>query len=155
MATDKTFDLKNPPEYILKLLVATAADDYAERLAAQSKFAQALELPLRKGVLYADNVRDIYEPVKFAPGQTIEWPLDLLAPGEEDEFVAYTSPGVGRIPDKQVQGDYVTGQTYWIESAMQWEIQFAKNALWDVVSRALQVLERTMCALNGLHCLDG
>ena len=141
MATDKTFDLKNPPEYILKLLVATAADDYAERLAAQSKFAQALELPLRKGVLYADNVRDIYEPVKFAPGQTIEWPLDLLAPGEEDEFVAYTSAGLGRIPDKQVQGDYVTGQTYWIESAMQWEIQFAKNALWDVVSRALQVLE--------------
>jgi hypothetical protein len=131
----------NAPEEVLALLKSTASDNPAEREQAQFDFAKAIETPLRQGVLYGDIVRNVYEPIKFAPGTTIEWPLDLLAPGEEDEFVAYTSPGIGRIGERRVEGDYVTVPTYEISSSIQWALRYATEANWNVVARALQVLE--------------
>jgi hypothetical protein len=133
--------LFNAPEEVLALLRATAADNTAEREAAQYEFAKALELPLRQGVLYGDVVRNIYEPIKYAPGTTIEWPLDLLAPGTEGEFVAYTSPGIGKIGERRVEGDYVMVPTYEIANSIQWALRFAYEANWNVVARALQILE--------------
>jgi hypothetical protein len=134
-------NLFNAPEGVLALLRATASDIPSEREAAQFEFAKGLELPLRQGVLYGDVVRNVYEPIKYAPGTTIEWPLDLLAPGQEDEFVAYTSPGIGKIGERRVEGDYVTVPTYEISHSIQWALRFAFEANWNVVARALQVLE--------------
>lgn len=133
--------LFNAPEDVLSLLRATAAESPAERDKAQFEFAKALETPLRQGVLYGDIVRNVYQPVKYAPGTSIEWPLDLLAPGQEDEFVAYTSPGIGKIGERRVEGDYVSVPTYEISSSIQWALRFAFEANWNVVARALQVLE--------------
>jgi hypothetical protein len=75
------------------------------------------------------------------PGSTSEFPLDLLAPGEEDEFVAYTNPGHGRIPERAVEGDYVMVPTYAITSSIDWLLRYARDARWDVIGRAAQVLE--------------
>jgi len=75
------------------------------------------------------------------PGTTSEFPLDLLAPGEEDEFVAYTNPGHGRIPERQVEGDYVMVPTYSITASIDWLLRYAREARWDIVGRAMQVLE--------------
>lgn len=133
--------LFNAPEEVLALLRATASDNTPEREKAQYEFAQALELPLRQGVLYGDVVRNIYEPIKYQPGTTIEWPLDLLAPGQEAEFVAYTSPGIGKIGERRVEGDYVQVPTYEISHSIQWALRFAFEANWNVVARALQLLE--------------
>jgi hypothetical protein len=74
-------------------------------------------------------------------GGTLEWPLDLLAPGDEDAFVAYTNPGNGRIPERQVEGDLVMIPTYAIASSIDWLLRYARDARWDVVARAMQVLE--------------
>jgi hypothetical protein len=131
----------NAPEEVLALLKATASEVTSEREQAQYEFAKAIETPLRQGVLYGDVVRNLYEPVKFAPGATIEWPLDLLAPGEEDEFVAYTSPGIGKIGEKRVEGDYVTVPTYEISDSIQWSLRYAFEANWNIVARCLQILE--------------
>lgn len=134
----KIFDA---PEDVLGLLKSTASDNPSERVQAQVNFAKALELPLRQGVLYGDVVRNVFQPVKYAPGATIEWPLDLLAPGQEDEFVAYTSPGIGKPGERRVEGDFVTVPTYPISNSIQWALRYAFEANWNVVARALQVLE--------------
>lgn len=133
--------LFNAPEDVLALLRATASDVPSERDQAQFDFSKAIELPLRQGVLYGDVVRNVYEPIKYAPGSTIEWPLDLLAPGEEDEFVAYTSPGIGKIGERRVEGDYVSVPTFEISNSIQWALRYAYEANWNVVARALQILE--------------
>jgi hypothetical protein len=138
---DYNMNLFQCPEGIAPLLKATASDDHREREEAQFKFAKAIELPLRQGVLYGDVVRNIYEAMTFPLGTTIEWPLDLLAPGEEDEFVAYTSPGIGRIAERRVEADYVTMPTYNIANSMGWALRFARDANWNVIARALQVME--------------
>jgi hypothetical protein len=139
MRKQRYFD--NVDEVLTKLLIATASSDPTERRNAQLMFSKALELPLRQGVLVGDNINGIFEPMKWTDNIPVEFPLDLLAPGEEDEFVAYTSPGVGYIAERRVAGDYVTLPTYYINNSIDWELKFAKNANWNIVGRALEVME--------------
>lgn len=133
----------NPPQALIELIKATADDNPNVRADAQWKLAKAIETPLRKGVLFGDVVRNLYQAMPQGPGQ-VEWPLDILSPGREDEFVAYTSPGVGRIAERKVEGDFVTVPTYEISNSIQWNLRFARDANWPVVARALEVLEAGM-----------
>ena len=115
--------------------------DFNVAMAAQLELTKALTSPLREGVLVGDVVRSIYEPRVLPPGTEIEFPLDLLAPGAENEHVAYTNPGNGRIAERQVEADYVKVPTYSIASAIDWLLRHAREARWDLVGRAMQVLE--------------
>lgn len=128
------------PEFI-ELLKQSGNSDKAVATAAQREIAKALETPLRKGVLFGDVVRGIYEAMPLEPGASPEFPLDLLAPGTEIDHVAFTNPGNGRIPERHVEGDYVMINTYGITSSIDFLLKYAREANWGVVSRAMQVLE--------------
>jgi hypothetical protein len=112
-----------------------------ESLSATAELAKALELPLRKGVLSGDILDGIYEPIRLAPGATTEFPLDFIAPGTEREFVAYTIPNHGRIPDRHVEGDYVMVPTFDIGASIDWLLKYARDARWDIVGRAMDVMQ--------------
>lgn len=135
---------RKPDNETLALIKKTASVTAAERNDAQDAFAAfiatALEEPLRQGNLYGGILGNIFEPEEYAPGTNPEYPLDLLAPGQEDEFVAFTVPSLGRIPERVVTGDYVTIPTYRIANSVQWSLKFAEHANWNVISRALQVM---------------
>ena len=133
--------LHRPDEQFIELLKQSGSADRTEALTAQHDIAKALEEPLRQGVLIGDILGNIFERMVMEPGTTSEFPLDLLAPGEEDEFVAYTNPGHGRIPERTVEGDYVMVPTYSISASIDWLLRYAREARWDVVGRAMQVLE--------------
>lgn len=130
-----------PEQEIIDMIVRSGDMDTNIAFPAQRELAKALELPLRQGVLVGDVVTGIFQSLPMAPGASVEFPLDLLAPGEEDQFVAYTNPGNGRIPERQVEGDYVQVPTYGIASSIDWLLRYARDARWDVVARAMQVLE--------------
>ena len=132
---------QRPDEQFISLLKQSGSANKAEALEAQHEIAKALQEPLRQGVLVGDILGNIFESVVMEPGTTSEFPLDLLAPGEEDEFVAYTNPGHGRIPERQVEGDYVMVPTYSITASIDWLLRYAREARWDIVGRAMQVLE--------------
>jgi hypothetical protein len=137
-----TLSMKNKPnDAIMKLIVDSGSLDQNVAFAAQRQLATALQSPLRQGVLVGDIVTGFFEAMVMDPKATIEFPLDLLAPGEEDEFVAYTNPGNGRIPERQVEGDYVMVPTYGIASSIDWLLRYAREARWDIVARAMQVLQ--------------
>jgi len=112
-----------------------------QSLSAMVEFAQALELPLRKGVLNGDILDGIYEPIQLEPGAIPEFPLDFLAPGTEKDFVAYTMPNHGYIPQRNVEGDFVMVPTYDIGASIDWGLKYARNARWDIIGRAMEVLE--------------
>jgi hypothetical protein len=133
--------MKRPDEAFIELLKRSGSADKNEALAAQREIAKAIEAPLRQGVLVGNILDGIFEAIQMEPGSTSEFPLDLLAPGEEDEFVAYTNPGHGRIPERAVEGDYVMVPTYAITSSIDWLLRYARDARWDVIGRAAQVLE--------------
>ena len=133
--------LTRPDDAFISLIKRSGSPDKVEALSAQREIAKALEEPLRQGVLVGDVVSNIFQALTMEPGTTTEFPLDLLAPGEEDEHVAYTNPGHGRIPERQVEGDYVMVPTYSISSSIDYLLRYARDARWDVVARAAQVLE--------------
>ena len=100
--------IQRPDENFIALLKQSGDSDRAVALEAQRQIAKALETPLRKGVLFGDVVRGIYEAMPLEPGASPEFPLDLLAPGTEVDHIAFTNPGNGRIPERHVEGDYLS-----------------------------------------------
>ena len=135
-----TSKLAQTPEFN-KLLVDSGSTNREKSLAALHEFAKALELPLRKGVLSGDILDGIFESIQLAPGAVPEFPLDFLAPGSEKDHVAYTMPNHGYIPQRNVEGDFVMVPTYGVTSAIDWNLKYARNARWDIVGRAMEVLE--------------
>ncbi len=137
MAKDKMIE---PTPEMNQLLVKAGSMNREESLAATAEIAKALELPLRKGVLDGDITSGIFEPVRLQTGASAEWPLDFLAPGTEKNFVAYTIPNHGRIPERHVEGDYVMIPMYEIGGSIDMLLKYARDARWDVVNRAMTVL---------------
>jgi hypothetical protein len=125
------------------ILKRTGSNDRQYALAAQRELAKALELPIRQGILEGDVVSPIFTPIKFEPGQSIEFPLDIVVPGTERDYSAYTIPNHGRIPERNFEGDYIMVPTYDVGSSVDWLLKFSRDARWDVVGRAMQVLEAT------------
>lgn len=132
---------KRPSDEFIALLRKSGDADINVAAAAQREFAKALELPLRKGVLVGNILGNIFETINVEPGSTTEYPLDLVSPGLEGEHVAYTNPGHGRIPERSVEGDYVMIPTYSITSSVDYLLRYAREARWDIVGRAMQVME--------------
>ena len=130
-----------PTPELTELLVRSGSPNKEEALGANAEFAKALELPLRKGVLVGNILGSIFETINVEAGSTTEFPLDLVSPGLEGEHVAYTNPGHGRIPERSVEGDYVMIPTYSITSSVDYLLRYAREARWDIVGRAMQVME--------------
>lgn len=130
-----------PSDEFIALLRKSGDSDINVAMAAQREFAKALELPLRKGVLVGNILGSIFETMNVEAGATTEYPLDLISPGLEGEHVAYTNPGHGRIPERSVEGDYVMIPTYSITSSIDYLLRYAREARWDIVGRAMQVME--------------
>lgn len=125
------------------LLAKAGSYDTNESASAMAEIAKALELPLRKGIMDGDILGGIFEVIQLASGATSEFPLDFLAPGTEGDFVAYTLPNHGRIPERHVEGDYVMVPTYDIGASIDFLLKYARDARWDVVGRATDVLQKS------------
>ena len=131
----------NPTPEMEQILRQSGSLVKEESLGATAELAKALEIPLRKGVMCGDILDGIYEAVRLAPGASAEFPLDFLAPGTESDFVAYTIPNHGRIPERHVEGDYVMVPTYDVGASIDYLLKYARDARWDVVGRAMDVLQ--------------
>lgn len=135
------FDLDKIDPQMEATLVRSGSNDYETAVASQRELAKAFTGPLQQGVLKGDISSGIFTPIKFKNGTQIEFPLDFLSPGSEKDFVAYTIPNTGRIPERHVEGDYVMVRTYDVGASIDWALKYARDARWDVVGRAMQVLE--------------
>ncbi len=130
-----------PTPELTDLLIRSGSAKKEVSVAASAEFAKALEQPLRQGVLSGNILNGIFEPIRLDQSATPEFPLDFLAPGTEKDFVAYTIPNHGYIPERHVEGDYVMVPTFDIGASIDWLLKYARDARWDVVGRAMEVLE--------------
>jgi hypothetical protein len=126
---------------LLDLVRRSGSLDKQEAFIAQAEIALAIQTPLREGILDGDIVQNIFSRMPLAPGSSPEFPLDLVSPGSESEMSAVTNPGHGRIPERTVESDYVMISTYGLMNSVDWLLRYAREARWDVVSRATQWLE--------------
>jgi hypothetical protein len=121
------------------LLQATASKDRKQADEAKVEMASALSDVLRDGIMSGDIVRGLFQ-VDSSGGEP-KYPLSFLAPGTEHLHRAYTIPSVGMIPRRQIEGDFVTVPIFKIGNSIDWSLDYAKDANWLVIRRALQVLQ--------------
>ncbi len=103
--------------------------------------ALALSTPIRKAVFSGDVYSDIFAVERYSPDQTPEYPTDLIRPGTENEYVAYTMPDHGKIPERRVESDRIMVNTYRIANAIDCRRSYLRRANWNVIGRMMEVLE--------------
>lgn len=135
----KEFKLASPE--MNELLVRSGSANPAIARQALGQIAKAMELPLRKGVMSGDVIGGIFTKIALPMGVSPEFPMDFVAPGTEKEYVAYTIPNHGSLPYKNIEGDYVTVTTYDIGNSIDWNLKYARDARWDIVTWAREVFQ--------------
>lgn len=132
---------KKPPAELVALMKRAGDSDPEIANPAQRLFAKAINLPLEEALLADDIVNGLFQAVDLTNGESLDYPLDILNPGDEKDFIAYVCPDVGRIPERQVSGDYVHLRTYRIANSIDMLLRIIRDANWDVLGRALQVMQ--------------
>lgn len=127
-------------EQQIELLKATASRDQDVAMRAQTAFAAALDAPLREGIFDQDNLGGIFSREVLAAGATPNYPLDFVRPGTEDlDYTAITMPKQGKVPMRHVEGDELWVPTFQIANSIDWSLKYARDARFDVISRAIDV----------------
>lgn len=123
-----------------ELLRATAAHT-EEAFKARTALAQVLQDVWKKGVLEPGTIDGVFSRVNVEPGIDPRFPLDFFTPGDSDtdEFTAVTIASEGGIPELFVDGDEVLVKTYKIGNSISWKLDYARDARWDVITRAIEV----------------
>lgn len=137
----KNKNVVKPTNEQVELLRRTASSDHAEAKQAMHALAQALQIPLRSALLNGDLLAGIYAPEVLDPSATAEFPIDFYTGDNVDDYIAYTVPSEGAIPTRAIVGDTVTVNTFDIANAIDWPLKYARQARWNIVARAMEVME--------------
>ena len=123
-----------------KLLRDCANPNYELAMAAQHLYAQAVEATIRKGVLVGDILRIFYTQMNTNQ-DFLEFKIDMLQPGEEDEYLAYTIPATGKIPESHIEGDYVRIPLYQVGNAIDWDLKFSERGETFQIGRVNEIFQ--------------
>lgn len=125
---------------VAKAMQLCGSNDARKSQAGTQMIAKALELPLRKGIMSGDIVLNsgIFQRIPISERSTAEFPLHWLRPGTENEYVAYTIPNHGKIPQRRIEGDYVMVPTYSTGASIDWSLHFARDARYDIIGGAME-----------------
>ena len=133
--------IRKPTPEQVELLRRTGSNNQAEALEAMHSLAQALQVPLRSALLDGDILGGIFASEVLDPAATAEYPLDFYQTAQENDYVAYVIPSEGALPQRTICGDAITINTYDVGNAIDWPIKYARSARWNIVARAMEVLE--------------
>lgn len=134
-------NIRKPTPEQIELLRRTGSADKTEAMEAMHSLAQALQVPLRSALLDGDILGGIFAPEVLDPSATAEYPLDFYQTAQENDYVAYMIPSEGALPQRTITGDAVTINTYDVGNAIDWPLKYATSARWNIVARAMEVLE--------------
>ena len=94
---------------------------------------------IRSGLLDEDTVSDIFEVIRVAPMQEIDYPIDFYQATDRDKFWAYTIPDHGYLPQRYATAGSVKITTYRIGNSIDFWIYYIANARWDILKRGIDV----------------
>lgn len=148
-------EFKPTPEQTA-MLVKAGSYDYNTYIGAAREVTKAIELPLRQATLPGDILGNVFTTIKLAPGASPEFPLGLMAPGTEKEYIGYTIPKQGYLPHKLMEGDYVMLTTYPIGCSLDIGLRILRDAQWNVMKEFMQGLANQITKKkndDGMHTL--
>ncbi len=135
----KNENLPTPED--ISLLAKAGSADYQIHIAHARELAKAIEKPLREGQLPGDIIGGIFNAFPVTSPTSQEFPMDIIAPGTEKDYVAYTMPNQGYIPDRDTNGDYVMVPTYDVAAGIGTSLKYIRDANWFVMGRLREVMK--------------
>jgi len=123
-----------------EVLKSTASNDPVIRSKAITQFLNAIQLPVRQAIFDGDNTSGIFNVEVLQPGVSPEIPTDVITPGTEGDYRAFTNPGKGYIPAVMGGGDKFTLSLISNANAVEWDLDYVKNVRWAVISRYMEAL---------------
>lgn len=120
------------------LLRATASND-AQGIAHRKALAQVVAGAFKSGILEPDLLGNVYTRVPLEAGAEAKFPLDLYSPTKEEWYKAFIVPKEGALPIQVVEGDEIYVPCYKVANQVAWNLDYARDARWDIVSRAMDV----------------
>jgi hypothetical protein len=132
---------KQPDPFLVEMMKKAGSANAAEAYNGQLEFASAISLPLQEALLADDVIDGIFQTIDRRGQRDLDYPVDILNPGDEKDFIAYVSPANGRIPERQVQSDYVHLRTYMIDNSIDVLLRVLRDADWDILGRMLEILK--------------
>lgn len=139
-----SYDESKITDEMRSLLASTVNRDPRVASAARDAIALIAQEQLRAATLSGDIIRDIFTKTVLKPGTNAEYPLDIISPGTEKDYVGYTMPRQGYIPKRMIESDNLMLATYVVVNPIDWAVRYARDTRWDIVSRSLEVLEAGM-----------
>lgn len=139
-----------------EILKASGSSDKNVSYNGTLQIAKAMENPLRQGVMSGDILGNKFKVIPLVGNAPADFPLDWLAPGSENQHVAFAVPQHGLYPTKLIEGDRVTLPIYKIGNATSWALDYAEDARWDIAGSALSRFKDGFTKkLNddGYHCI--
>lgn len=131
------------PKDLADLMVKAAYNGVGspEAIKAANELALAFALPLREAIFSGDILSGLFNPYPLGISDTPRYPTDLISPGSEKDFVAFTIPSAGKLPMRHVEADYIMLHTYRVGNVIDWDIRFSQQANWNIIARAMQIFE--------------
>lgn len=136
------------------LKVCAGEDDHS--IKQRSALAAVMEKAWKAGVLEPDLLGTIFTRIDLPAGVEAKFPLDFYSPDNEGSYNAFVVPKEGAIPDRAVEGDELRVPTYKIANAISWGLDYARDARWDVIARAIEVFTNGFVRKmndDGWHCI--
>lgn len=138
------------------LLAKAGHNKFEIAAAAADEVVMAQEEPLREAIFVGDLLENIFYKKYFPPGTSPEWELDLVSPGDEGAFTAYTIPQHGYIPERAVEGDYIRLATYRVGTSIDCDLKLIRESRTDILGRLAYIASAGVTKkLNddGMHTL--
>ena len=122
-----------------EILKATASADITQAATHRQALAQVMEQAWKSGVLEPDLLGTIFQKIQLPAGVEAKFPFDFYAPSNEGAYKAFVIPREGAIPDRVLDADEIRVPTYKIGNAISWSLDYARDARWDIVAKAIEV----------------
>lgn len=122
----------------LNLLRATASND-SEGFEHRKALAQVIAGAWKSGMLEPDLLGGVFTRVPLPAGAEAKFPLDFYSPSKEEWYRAFVMPKEGALPTQQIEGDEIYVPTYKVANQIAWNLDYARDARWDIVSRAMDI----------------
>jgi len=126
------------------LLRATFGDPEDASVKQHRKaLAQVLNRAWKSGVLEPEQIEPIFDRIPLPAGADAKFPLDFFRPtdgwGEAERHKAFIIPKEGMIPNVAIEGEEIFVPTFKMANAIDWALDYARDARWDVVAKAIEV----------------
>lgn len=123
----------------MNMLKCTASKNEVESKEHRVALAAVLEQAWKAGVLEPDLLGTIFTRHDLPGGVDAKFPIDFYTSSNEGLYNAFVVPKEGAIPDRIIEGDEIRVPTYKVANAISWSLDYARDARWDIISRAIEV----------------